>query len=81
MPQLPQLPQIILILILIVVLGWGIGVLILMRAHHNYVEKSDALIDQLYNELLKNAKQNEWLQQELMVGEPTLPEMDIDQIL
>ena len=80
---LPQLPQILLILILIVVLGWGIILLFLLHAFRNYVEKTNTLIDKLYSDLKKSDKQNEWLQEELSVGNPTLPLplMDIDQMI
>jgi hypothetical protein len=79
---MPQLPQILLILILIVVLGWGIILLMLLHAFRAYIEKTNKVIDKLYNDLKKSDTHNEWLQEELSVGNPTLPLplMDIDNI-
>lgn len=73
MPPLPQLPQYLLVPLMIMVLGWGIGILMLLISFKDYVKKTNRLINKLYQELEQAPNDRETVQ---VPTADTLPDMD-----
>jgi hypothetical protein len=69
--MLPQMPQYLLVPIMIMVLGWGICILMLLISFRNYVKRTNALIELLYNQLEQAPNDRDTVQ---------LPTMDMDNV-